>query len=514
MSDFQLPYGVATFPEWQQRAYVKSDGEVHWLYHRLHDFVGLQKEPHKMLYENKQSLHDFLVSSECSPDVVCYGRRKLPTAQNADWKAHTLESRGFLLYLLWLMQDRPVRREQKQKALKLLSGTLALAFLAASAGQPVQVSANVLTTEGVLVNSPLNFTDQGLCLDGWATLLSHCPAARQLWDSLRQKEWLHHCISSDVSQASFADIVFFMAYVRAHKFSREIKNKNVWDGLWKPTFPLLAVTIGQWLDRLANIKKAEALQCLPILRNKHGQVLKNFDPVNRMLYLFKIRKEKAQRRRVGLSHGDVVSVATQWAKREAFLDCVLHGQALLSSMQGHPKQISLSWDPSTYGGKEIMVVMGYSAQLQKGFYAFNQLLAGMRLSDLDDSLIKTARAKKLERLEGYNELRGLGRSLESVGMQFADFRVPEGFFLRPLNSNELRVVDENGAAWVYNEDNQQPYPEVPIGYDWGALPALVSGKLALSRHGSIEFFQIVMSNAQYNALNCQFHMLSSKPRHQ
>ena len=88
-----------------------------------------------------------------------------------------------------------------------------------------------------------------------------------------------------------------------------------------------------------------------------------------------------------------------------------------------------------------MVAMGYSIHLQKGFYAFNQWLSRMRLSDLDDSLVKSAREAKLERVEGYNELRALGKALESLGMHWSDFRAPQDMVLRPLRAHESRIID-------------------------------------------------------------------------
>ncbi|CAE7439301.1 unnamed protein product, partial [Symbiodinium pilosum] len=364
----------------------------------------------------------------------------------------------------------------KAKALKLLLGMISLAFLAALAGQPsVQVSVNIIGKDGNLINGALNFSSLGLCHGDWANLLQHSPGGCQTWEWLRKNMWLGRCISSDMAQASLDDIFFFLGWLMAHSGAKAKLGQKLAVDIAQQALPLLLLSAGQWMDQLGYMKSAEHLQALPVLRTKAGKLRKMMDPVNRMLLLWKLRKEKVQRRKAAVTHDDLVASETSWARKEALVDCVLHQNALLSFMKGHPKQVALSWDPSNYGGKEILVVMGYSKHLQSGFYALNQWLARMKLSDLDDSLIKTAREKKLERLEGYNEIRGLGKALESIDMHWNDFRVPAGLVLRPLMAHEYRVLrPETGRVWIYNEQTQAAVPEVPLDYYLGDIPALIS----------------------------------------
>ena len=439
--------------------------------------VGLASDPHRILSDSGGSFYGFLSRVQCPSDQVHYRGDSLKKQESGcKWKDHTLESRAFLAFLMWLLQNRPVMAACKAKALKLLLGMISLAFLAALAGQPsVQVSVNIIGKDGNLINGALNFSSLGLCHGDWANLLQHSPGGCQTWEWLRKNMWLGRCISSDMAQASLDDIFFFLGWLMAHSGAKAKLGQKLAVDIAQQALPLLLLSAGQWMDQLGYMKSAEHLQALPVLRTKAGKLRKMMDPVNRMLLLWKLRKEKVQRRKAAVTHDDLVASETSWARKEALVDCVLHQNALLSFMKGHPKQVALSWDPSNYGGKEILVVMGYSKHLQSGFYALNQWLARMKLSDLDDSLIKTAREKKLERLEGYNEIRGLGKALESIDMHWNDFRVPAGLVLRPLMAHEYRVLrPETGRVWIYNEQTQAAVPEVPLDYYLGDIPALIS----------------------------------------
>ena len=352
-----------------------------------------------------------------------------------------MEPRAYLIFLVWILRNRPLGKDAKHRALLLFLGMLGLAFTAAAAGQMVQSSANIMCRDGRLMNGALNFNDQGLCIDGWADLLSNSPAACQLWSKLRQRVWLGRCISTDMNQASVQDIFFFLAFLMARPGMRKMSGQVPYTDIAKHMFPMLLASAGQWLDRLAVLKSAANLKALPMLKPKAGHIYKRLDPINRMLLLWKLRKEKVHRRRVAQTHDDMVALQSSFIKYEAFLDTFLHKQALTEAFKGRAKQISLSWDPSSYAGQEIMVVVGYSAALQSGCYLFNQFLAHLRLSDLDDSLVKSAKQKQLDRLEGYNELRGLGKALESIGMHWADFQTPGDLFLRLLHPHEYRLLD-------------------------------------------------------------------------
>ena len=476
--DFQMPFGVASIMEFEQRAYLDTAAEgsrPEWLYIRLHTFCAIATEPWKFLKQNMSSLQKLLGKLQCPESEIHY-RGNLDGGGSCQWKEHTLNSRGYLILLLLIMSSRPLKHDCKQKALRLLLGLIELAFMTviAAEGANIQLMLNIIGADRDLVGRPVTFDAQGLCKE-WADLLSHSPGACSLWGTLRRTLWLGRCITTDMQQASLCDIVFFLCWIISHSGSRKMLGQNLHTDIGLQAVPFLLTVCGQWLDRLAVVKSSEALQLLPVLKTKHGYLRKKIDPVNRMLLLFKLRKDKLHRQRIARTHGDAVSAETTWARQEALLDCVLHQRAILQAMQGHPKQVCVSWDPSSYGGKDIMVCIAYSSSLQKGCYCLNQLMAKMKLSDVHDSLIKSARDKKLERIEGYNELRALGKCLESINMHWRDFQVPPGFCLRPLRSNEFRILHpETGRAYIYDEDKDEAVPEVPIGFDLGDIAVLVS----------------------------------------
>ena len=498
---FSCPLVLPASWSFEQRAYLDTaaGSRPEWLYIRLHEFCGIATEPWKLLKQNLDGFKKFCGKLQCPDSEIHY--RGHGAGNQSKWAEHTLNSRGYLLLLLFLLSSRPLKNACKQKVLQLFLGMLDLAFRAAVAEGTIQVMVNIVSQNADLVSMPLTFDAQGLCKDAWGDLLSHSPGACSMWSTLRKSLWLGRCITTELCQASLCDIIFFVAWVISHPGSRKVLGQKLYVDIGLQAVPLLFSACGQWLDRLARIKSAELLRTLPILKTKQGSLRKKIDPVNRMLLLFKLRKDKLHRQQIARTHGETVSPDTVWARRESLLDCVLHQRELLQAMQGHPKQVALSWDPSNYGGKEVMVIMGYSSRLQQGFYCLNQLMAKMRLSDVRDSLIKSARQKQLDRVEGYNEIRALGRGLESINMHWSDFKIPPGFHLRALQGHELRILDpETGRAFIYDESKDQLVPEVPLDFDLGDLPVLIS----ISDQGPINWAALnyMMWSKQAHLLLC------------
>ena len=104
----------------------------------------------------------------------------------------------------------------------------------------------------------------------------------------------------------------------------------------------------------------------------------------------------------------------------------------------------------------------------------SQHLGATYLGELDGSLLELGQARKLTRLEGYREVKGLSSSLEGVGLSLKDFFVPEGLVLRPLAPHELRIQGPGGRWYIQNEKTGETKPEAPEDFDFGALPALIS----------------------------------------
>ena len=98
----------------------------------------------------------------------------------------------------------------------------------------------------------------------------------------------------------------------------------------------------------------------------------------------------------------------------------------------------------------------------------------VRVGDVHESLLPLVKQRKLTRIEGYNELRGLSHSLSLIGLTLMDFAVQEGLILRPLLKQELLLPQPNGRPLVHNTVTQLTYPMVPPALQLSQLPLLVS----------------------------------------
>lgn len=158
---------------------------------------------------------------------------------------------------------------------------------------------------------------------------------------------------------------------------------------------------------------------------------------------------------------------------ENYLDCLLHLKAMQAGFSGC-KQLSVCWDPSNYGGKDILMAVAYDPASDKAGYLMAQHMTQTMLSEVHPSLLPSAKEGKLCRLEGFKEIKGLSSALQSIGVSLADFMVPEGLICRPLRADEVRLQAMDGTFWVKNLTTQDLLPQVPAGMDLGSLPCLVS----------------------------------------
>ena len=475
LSDFKLPFPVATIKEFEQRAYLTEDQRVEWVWTRVHHFCEIRTEPGKLLRNNAEQINQELRRALVPVTQFHYrglAQEGQEPMDNCKWKDHTLESRPFLVILLWLVKNRGMPAKTKLKALKLLLGMVELAF--AFADVTVPITAMVAKAEGGnLVSEELVFSaQQGLCRN-WIILLQHVPGAIAAWKQLGTRCWLNRCIVSSIDNASLLDIWFFMAYLWCHP-KLKILGKNLWVSVGQSVLPELLYQTSTWIDKLAKAEAQKALQMLPSLKTKHGFARKVSDPVNRLLLLMKLKKEKQHRARIAGTHQELGGNTNRLVRYEAYLDCLLHVKALEAGFP-HCNQLTVAWDPSTYGGKETFFGVVYAPLINLAAYLPSQQLSCTLISDLDDSLLPLVRSRKLKRLEGYKEIRGLSSSLASIGVSFKDFKVPAGLFCRPLKATETRLVGPDGTAYIVDgNSHSQPLPEIPLNLDLGGISALVS----------------------------------------
>ena len=464
---FTLPYGICTLKDVEQRAYINKGGKAEWVWSRVHSFCQIQKEPGKMLKQSMSALLEDLNQLQVPESAVHY--RGKEHSDDAEWKDHTLESKALLGTLAYLTKLRQISAVVKVRALKLLLALAEKGFPCADLQVPI--TAMIQRPGGPMASAELFFTPQGLT-QNWGSLLSLSPGGVALWKKLGRRTWLNRCIASSMENATFLDILFFNAYLMCHPKLKG-QGQNLWLAIGSNTMPELIFHAGSWLESLALSMKEEPLSMLPILRTKEGNARLLADPVNRMLLLWKLRKNKQHRMEIAGTHGELGGSTMRMMRYEAYLDCLLHSKALEQGFSGC-KQVCVAWDPSSYGGKDVFVGCLYDPKSNTGAYLMSQHLGATYISELDSSLLEMAQARKLTRLEGYREIKGLSAALEGIGLTLKNFFVPEELVLRPLNSEELRLQGGDGKWYIQDMKTGEVRPHVPPGFDLGSLPALIS----------------------------------------
>lgn len=289
---------------------------------------------------------------------------------------------------------------------------------------------------------------------------------------LSARTWLNRCLSSPSESASFVDVWLFLTYLYCHQKLKGL-GQTLWLCMGKDLMVELLWKTGDALKLLAQELSSDGLQMLPALKTKAGHVRKIADPVNRVLLLLKLQKEKQHRRRIAHTHGELGGGNQRLIVFENYMDCLLHLKALQMGFTGS-NQVSVSWDPSTYGGKDVLMAVVYDPALDKAAYLMCQHMTQTVLSELHPSLLPAAKGRKLCRLEGFKEIKGLSSALHSMGLSLAAFKVPLGLVCRPLRKDELRIAGPDGSFWIKNTTNNELQPEIPSGVELGELPVLVS----------------------------------------
>ena len=465
--DLQLPFPVATLEDLRQRAYLTPEGVPEWLFSRVHAFCQIISEPGKLLRLNQAKIREDFATLQIPTTNLHY---RVPAAQEEperQWKDHTLESGGLLATLLRVTRNRSLKAINK---LQLLLGLASQAFTSSSAFQ-MPLQAMLTNAQGVLVSRELAFNPQQLC-NKWGEFLRMSPGATALWHMLGHRCWLNRCIASSIDNASFLDVWLFLTYIWCHPTLKKA-GQTIYQVFGKVFLAELLHRTAKGLDEIATTKSKEALRQLPILRTKAGNARKAADPVNRLLLLFKLRHEKLHRKRVASTHDELGGSSNRMILFENYVDCMLHMQALQQRFSD-VTQVSVTWDPSTYGGKETFIGIVYSPFKDAAAYLMSQQLSQIRISELGLSLLPLVQKRKLKRVEGFKEIKGLHCALEGIGLSLSHFKVPPGLCCRPLKASELRVKGQDGLWYIYDEDTESFVAEVPADLDLGSVPCLLS----------------------------------------
>lgn len=191
---------------------------------------------------------------------------------------------------------RTLALESKKKALALLKGLIASSLAFAAAAGPVAMSLSVPDEGGLIHQALLTFSGQGITHE-WAGVVSKYGPATALWHKLHKANWLGSCLCSSLGATTMGDIIFFLCYISAHPLLK-VSGQNVLQGFGRLALKGFIWQTGVWLADYARHLCTLNIQSLPLMRSKSGNIRKTLDPVNRMILLHKLRKEKVHRTRV------------------------------------------------------------------------------------------------------------------------------------------------------------------------------------------------------------------------
>ena len=469
---FDMPWKVATIPEVRLRAYLReNDGTPEWIWARIHAFLEIKTDAFKFLKTNLEGLGEFLQEVQVDPGEVRYNIGKV-IQPGRQWKDHSLESRALFGFCCWTLRNKPLKEHVKTKAFSLMQTLAELSVQKGLDLGSINIHGMIIDRSGSLQYENLQLV-QSKAVKNLEKLLAHCPGANTLWRKLRGEIWHGQSMSTATDHASVKDLMFFLAYLQAHP-TLHMGQQNLYLCFAKLMLPTLINQLGFWLDGIATDLTNESLQKLPTLKSKYGNVSKAMGPVNRMLLLNKIKAEKIHRRRVGKSHSDLQPAESTWARHEHYLDTVLHSRAL-QSFPKEPLQLSISWDPGNYTGRQVCAGVAYSPTANQACYLLSQTLGKLMMTNVDDSLIQKAKERKLTRVAGFNELRGLDAMMvHSLGVSIKDFAVPKGLCLKPLTPTQVRLRAKDGRVYIIDTKTGEGQVEVPPTINLSKLSMLIS----------------------------------------
>ena len=238
------------------------------------------------------------------------------------------------------------------------------------------------------------------------------------------------CITSPAEKATLDDVLFYLAWLFCHPKS-QMRGQNLFRCILLCALPGVLSVLGGLLMLFAKQLAKKELDVLPVLKTKNNVARKQSDPVNRMILMFRLRKEKMRRRQVAKTHEDLSLSTVRFMQYEAFLDCLLHYNTV-KQVFGQERQLCIAWDPLSTEEKKFWSVPCIAGGLTKPLGCLNQEMRPVMLGDLDETLLPLAKQSKLKRVTGYNELRALSASLRTLGLSLLDFRIPHGLIARTV----------------------------------------------------------------------------------
>jgi hypothetical protein len=123
--------------------------------------------------------------------------------------------------------------------------------------------------------------------------------------------------------------------------------------------------------------------------------------------------------------------------------------------------------------EDTMVFIVWSTQNQLAGYSALQALQKQTQQDIEehDALLQLQIAGKLKKQAALIYLKSVEGTLKSLGKSLDEFKCPEGLWLQPLATNQLRIK-QNGNYYIMDTDTGVMFPQVPDGFSWSSVPVL------------------------------------------
>ena len=473
--DHQPPFPVATVLQLglNLRAYFNATGHAEWLWSRVQDFLQIESYGGKFLKVHLKALAEDMTLLEIPEGEVKYKQKGYQGTPQEPWVEHTMLSRALLTVPITCLKSKPLKPVQKERAVRLFLalGEVSLQHALSDGPMPSLPDVGHTNDEGVFTVVTLSFSKELICQE-WALVLEGHKGCQQLWSKLATTEWRGRSISSPWQYATFKDICVFLLYLATNPTLR-MAGRNLWLNLGLAVLPGLIFFLGACLEGYAKHLAQQKVVELPVLRTKKGFSRKHSDSMNKFLVLERVKAERLHRWRVGKTHCNLISSHCKMLKKEGYLMCVLHDAACKEAFQ-QQKQVSVTWDPSNYGGAEVMVSMIYSMDIDLAAYRLVQPLRKLLIAELAPELREEGRKGLLSKVEGYIEIRALSAALRNIGITLETFKPPNDLLLRALNQDEVRVKGADGAWWVVNTATQDAKLQVPPNFSFKSLPVLIS----------------------------------------
>ena len=322
------------------------------------------------------------------------------------------------------------------------------------------ISVTVVADHGAPENLTLNFSAAGFTKDLCNLATTHAASARA-WKQLTETPWHDRKITSTLDLASIWDLLFFVAWSK-HNPSRS----RIWVDFCQQLYPRMVFVCGFVMDRLASHLACRDAAPLPLLKTSKGNT-RRIPKVNKFLLLKRLREQRRHRQEVMKTHTDLTSSHAGLVLHEQLITVCNYLKNVFECFKDCT-QIAVSWDGSCYD-VETLVLLAYSHESDTCGYLPLQQMGPVQTDELEESIQKLAFEGRATRVEGYGTMRALSHALSFVGLPLQTFEVPSDLHLAPLQSEEVRYV-EDGVFYIRNEKTGQTKRQVPEGLDVSRLP--------------------------------------------